>query len=78
MKILVTGSSGHLGEALVRTLQGWEMFNGIDRVYVNDAARKDLGWRPKYSFSYILKCLKDARAPRSELAAVIGSKGYHS
>ncbi len=58
--------------------KGWKMFNGIDRVYVNETARKDLGWRPKYSFSYILKCLKAARAPQSELAAVIGSKGYHS
>ena len=107
-KILVTGSSGHLGEALVRTLRnannvvvsldvkpspsigfgtfiisatspfltddlaelrnnaprvlrrrvpeyeqiyerlGWKMFEAIDRVYVNEAARNDLKWEPKY------------------------------
>ena len=55
-----------------------KMFDGIDRVYINSAARRDLGWRPKYSFSYLLDCLIEARAPRSELAAVVGSKAYHS
>ena len=53
------------------------MFTGIDRVYVNDAARRDLGWKPKYTFPYILECLKKARMPRSELATAVGSKGYH-
>src|SRR5262245_15766209 len=28
--------------------RGWRMFPGIDRVYVNERARKDLGWRPRY------------------------------
>ncbi len=32
---------------------GWSMFEKIDRVYVNDAARADLGWRPKYDFAYL-------------------------
>ena len=58
--------------------KGWRMFDGIDRVYVNAAARRDLGWNPKYSFSYLLKCLADQRPSRSELAAAVGSKAYHS
>jgi UDP-glucose 4-epimerase len=54
----------------------WNMFPSIDRVYVNDAARKDLGWNPKYDFRYVLDCLKREKDPRSELAKRIGFKGY--
>jgi hypothetical protein len=53
------------------------MFRGIDRVYVNDRARKDLGWNPKYNFRKILDRLKDGEDLRSELAREIGRKGYH-
>jgi UDP-glucose 4-epimerase len=56
---------------------GWRMFDKIDRVYVNDAARKDLGWQPKYDFAHILGCLKSGGYPRSRLAEQVGSKGYH-
>ncbi len=56
---------------------GWSMFDKIDRVYVNDTARKDLGWQPKYDFAYILKCLKSGGYPRSRLSEQVGSKGYH-
>jgi UDP-glucose 4-epimerase len=55
---------------------GWKMFPGIDRVYVNDRARKDLGWNPKYDFRYVLDCLKTEKDPRSELAKQVGFKGY--
>ena len=58
--------------------RGWRMFDGIDRVYVNQAARNDLGWEPKYDFAYVIRCLREGKAPRSELAAAVGSKGYHS
>ena len=34
--------------------RGWKMFPSIDRVYVNDRARHDLGWRPRYDFAYIV------------------------
>jgi nucleoside-diphosphate-sugar epimerase len=57
---------------------GWKMFEGIDRVYVNEAARNDLGWEPKYDYAHVLNCLKEGVDPRSPLASVIGSKGYHS
>jgi UDP-glucose 4-epimerase len=56
---------------------GWEMFDKIDRVYVNDTARRDLGWQPKYDFAYILKCLKNGSYPRSAISELVGSKGYH-
>src|SRR5437867_2098648 len=97
MSILITGSAGHLGEALMRVLRasgddpigvdlkpspfttivgsivdralvkrcmtgpeayadvyerlGWKMFAHIDRVYVNDRARAQLGWSPRYDFA---------------------------
>ena len=56
---------------------GWSMFDKIDRVYVNTAARKDLGWRPKYDFAYILKHLKAGAYPTSSISEQVGSKGYH-
>lgn len=56
---------------------GWEMFETIDRVYINDAARKDLGWQPKYDFNYVLGALRAGSFPQSRVAAEVGSKGYH-
>ncbi len=57
--------------------RGWRMFPTIDRVYVNEAARQALGWRPRYDFAYVLDCLREAKDFRSPLARAIGSKGYH-
>jgi UDP-glucose 4-epimerase len=57
--------------------RGWTMFPGIDRVYVNDRARSELGWQPKYDFSHVLDCLRHGADFRSGLARRIGSKGYH-
>ncbi|MEO1209085.1 MAG: NAD(P)-dependent oxidoreductase [Cyanobacteria bacterium J06638_20] len=56
----------------------WSLFPGIERVYVNDRARQDLGWRPRYDFRFILDCLKQGVEPRSDLARSVGSKGYHA
>jgi UDP-glucose 4-epimerase len=28
--------------------RGWKMFPSIERVYVNDRARNDLGWKPRF------------------------------
>jgi len=58
--------------------RGWRMFPGIDRVYVNERARNDLGWKPRYDFRYVLDKLKAGADPRSPLAREVGSKGYHS
>lgn len=55
----------------------WKMTPSIGRVYVNDKARKALGWQPMYDFRYILDQLKQGRDYRSQLAIAIGEKGYH-
>src|SRR5262249_33662639 len=33
---------------------GWKMFGGIDRVYINAAAQRDLQWKPEYDFARVL------------------------
>jgi UDP-glucose 4-epimerase len=58
--------------------RGWEMFPSIDRVYLNERARQDLGWRPRYDFRYVLDRLRSGDDPRSPLARAVGSKGYHA
>jgi nucleoside-diphosphate-sugar epimerase len=57
--------------------RGWRMFPGIDRVYVNERARRELGWRPRYDFGHVLGLLKAGVDTRSPLARLVGSKGYH-
>ncbi|TWH99459.1 nucleoside-diphosphate-sugar epimerase [Luteimonas cucumeris] len=57
--------------------RGWRMFPGIERVYVNTAARQALGWRPRHDFAHVLERLRAGEDPRSPLAQAIGSKGYH-
>ncbi|HEX3405987.1 MAG TPA: NAD(P)-dependent oxidoreductase [Caulobacteraceae bacterium] len=55
----------------------WRMFPSLDRVYVNERARAELGWRPRYDFAHVLDCLAHGADFRSELARAVGSKGYH-
>lgn len=57
--------------------RGWRMFGQIDRVYVNERARADLGWAPAYDFRRVLDLLKAGEDPRSPLARAVGAKGYH-
>jgi UDP-glucose 4-epimerase len=57
--------------------RGWSMFPSIDRVYVNERARADLGWRPEYDFARAIAAVSAAEDYRSALALTIGSKGYH-
>jgi len=58
--------------------RGWKMVPSIDRVYVNERARRDLGWKPRHDFKSLVAQL-DAGSEdlRSPLARLIGSKGYH-
>jgi nucleoside-diphosphate-sugar epimerase len=58
--------------------RGWAMFSSVDRVYVNERARRDLGWRPRYDFRRVLDLLKAGADFRSPLARAVGSKGYHA
>lgn len=55
----------------------WAPFPRIDRVYSNDLARRQLGWRPTYDFRYVLDCLRADKDFRSPLAREVGRKGYH-
>jgi len=56
----------------------WAMFPKIDRVYVNERARKELGWAPQYTFTNVLDHLRAGEKPFSSLTYTIGAKGYHS
>ncbi len=55
----------------------WKMFPGIDRVYVNERARRELGWQPRYDFRSVIESLRAGVDFRSPLARAVGSKGYH-
>jgi nucleoside-diphosphate-sugar epimerase len=58
--------------------RGWQMFSSIDRVYVNERARTELGWKPRYDFRHVIDRLQAGDDLRSPLAQIIGSKGYHA
>ncbi|PTY07856.1 NAD-dependent epimerase [Opitutaceae bacterium EW11] len=58
--------------------RGWKMFSEIDRVYVNERARRELGWEPRHDFRSILARLEADGDSRSALARAVGSKGYHA
>lgn len=58
--------------------RGWTMFAGIGRTYVNERARTELGWRPRYDFARIIGQLRTGETPGSPLARQIGAKGYHA
>jgi nucleoside-diphosphate-sugar epimerase len=56
---------------------GFKMLPTIERVYVNDLARNELGWNPKHDFGSILNSLQIGESITSPLAQAIGVKGYH-
>jgi nucleoside-diphosphate-sugar epimerase len=62
----------------IYAIRGWRMFPSIGRVYVNDRARRELGWAPRYDFAQALERLASDEDPRSALARIIGAKGYHA
>jgi UDP-glucose 4-epimerase len=57
---------------------GWRLPPSIERVYVNEKARNELGWRPRYDFRLALDRLAAGEDWRSPLALEIGAKGYHA
>jgi UDP-glucose 4-epimerase len=57
--------------------RGWSMARSVDRVYVNERARTQLGWQPRYDFQRIIERLSMSEDFRSPLAIAVGSKGYH-
>jgi len=56
---------------------GWRLPPTIGRVYVNERARRELGWRPRWDFRHALERLRGGQEARSDLAVAVGSKGYH-
>jgi UDP-glucose 4-epimerase len=63
--------------AALYAARGWRMFPGIERVYVNERARRELGWRPRHDFASALARLAAGEDLASPLARRIGAKGYH-
>jgi UDP-glucose 4-epimerase len=61
----------------VFSVRGWRMFPAIERVYVNERARTDLGWLPRYDFRSALDRLAEHADPFSPLTRTVGAKGYH-
>ncbi len=57
--------------------RGWRMAEGVDRVYDNALARRELGWRPKWDFAAIVERLRETGDIRGPLAKAVGEKGYH-
>jgi UDP-glucose 4-epimerase len=57
--------------------RGWTMLDSVDRVYVNDKARRELGWQPRHDFAGAVDRLSRDEGFGSELARAVGAKGYH-
>jgi nucleoside-diphosphate-sugar epimerase len=57
--------------------RGWQMVPAIDRVYVNERARRELGWVPRHDFAALIERLAAGEDFRSPLARAVGAKGYH-
>ncbi|MCI5045036.1 MAG: NAD(P)-dependent oxidoreductase [Aquisalinus sp.] len=55
----------------------WQMFPEMGRVYVNEKARMELGWEPRYDFAHVIKRLSEGMGLLSPLALMLGRKGYH-
>jgi len=66
------------GYEAVYAERGWKMAQGVDRVYVNQRARDELGWTPRHDFAALVERLGMGGDIRSPLARLIGSKGYHA
>lgn len=58
--------------------RGWTIPQSIDRVYVNELARRQLGWQPRHDFRSAIRSLQRLADFRSPLARAVGSKGYHA
>jgi nucleoside-diphosphate-sugar epimerase len=63
--------------AAIYLARGWKMLPTLDRVYVNERARRILGWEPIYDFRRALRATAAGADWRSELARQVGSKNYH-
>jgi UDP-glucose 4-epimerase len=53
-------------------------FQASKECCVNERARNELGWRPRYDFVHVLDSLKARADPRSPLSRAVGIKGYYA
>ena len=56
--------------------RGWRFPDRLDRVYVNTAARHDLGWRPRFDLNAIAARLAGGDSVHTPLSLQVGSKEY--
>jgi UDP-glucose 4-epimerase len=57
--------------------RGWKLLPSLDRVYDSGRASRELGWKPRRDFAFVLECLRRGEDFRSDMARAIGVKGYH-
>jgi UDP-glucose 4-epimerase len=55
----------------------WKLLPTLDRVYDSSRASRELGWKPRRDFAFVLDCLRRGEDFRSDMARAIGVKGYH-
>jgi UDP-glucose 4-epimerase len=84
MKVLVTGSAGHLGEALVRTLGArgdevvaLDVLPSAFTTHTGSITDHEFGWQPRYDFKSIVATLAQGSSHISPVTAKVGLKGYH-
>ena len=63
--------------AALYAARGWKMMPVLDRVYVNEKARRLLGWQPRHDFARALASVAAGENFRSPLMIAVGKKGYH-
>jgi nucleoside-diphosphate-sugar epimerase len=56
--------------------RGWRFPSRLDRVYVNDRARTELAWRPRFDLDAIAAMIAADGTVHTPLARQVGSKEY--
>ena len=56
--------------------RGWRFPDRLDRVYANDRARRDLGWRPRFDLNAIAARVANGEPVRTPLSQRVGAKEY--
>jgi UDP-glucose 4-epimerase len=62
--------------AAIWAVRGWRFPSRLDRIYVNDRARRELGWQPRFDLNAIAEMVATDGTFRTPLARQVGSKEY--
>ena len=65
------------GTSAALAAMGWSFYPSIDRVYDSSAAQTTLGWTATHDFATVLNRVQNGDAVLSDLAQMVGTKGYH-